>query len=475
MVWFSTTPWSWQRRTRRCPEGPHLPCRWTPTPSLFIALLDQLVASVWASDVFLKPVDLQTRCKASCVLWQCGRSFSHNPTTRTHPPVRSPQKCSAPHKELREAAPWCFASLARNHNKNRGALIAEAKGRRGHNFRERHVQERVSCAFGTGTFGDLPSTWRVRHKSWLESLYRRSCLSSAPRWGKEVGIIWESLWRELFPSNSAGIERHHRQLSAELAFIFSDSNSRTDDFLRAAREVQFRDVGDFDQALLGFVKASALYDGIGVVVRALAAVTALLHRRRGKRGIWRGRGVQWFATCLGYCSEGSREDRTRAVEGLLDIMVSFPGEVWRHKNWWTSEEFGSRTEGPEGDGAEEVPGNPQSPAEELLTATLNLFTGAFEQCRRGVGRRRFASADAITPSARRSFRGSPRLPLLESIQGADGHQIVEISQSGLLLASSLATDDSILGTVKRRAELVLLTEDRTSPLFRDGEVARRRL
>ena len=65
--------------------------------------------------------------------------------------------------------------------------------------------------------------------------------------------------------------------------------------------------------------------------------------------------------------------------------------------------------------------------------------------------------------------------LLESIQGADGHQIVEISQSGLLLASSLATEDSILGTVKRRAELVLLTEDRTSPLFRDGEVASRRL
>ena len=57
------------------------------------------------------------------------------------------------------------ASLARNHNKNRGALRAEAKGRRGHKFRERHVQERVSCAFGTGTFGDLPSTWRVRHKS----------------------------------------------------------------------------------------------------------------------------------------------------------------------------------------------------------------------------------------------------------------------------------------------------------------------
>ena len=36
--------------------------------------------------------------------------------------------------------------------------------------------------------------------------------------------------------------------------------------------------------------------------------------------------------------------------------------------------------------------------------------------------------------------------LLESIQGADVHQIIEISLSDLLLASSLATEDSILGT-----------------------------
>ena len=35
--------------------------------------------------------------------------------------------------------------------------------------------------------------------------------------------------------------------------------------------------------------------------------------------------------------------------------------------------------------------------------------------------------------------------------------------------------DSILGTVKQRAELVLLTEGKTSPLFRDGRVASRRL
>ena len=50
-----------------------------------------------------------------------------------------------------------------------------------------------------------------------------------------------------------------------------------------------------------------------------------------------------------------------------------------------------------------------------------------------------------------------------------------ISLSGFLLASSLATEDSILETVERRAELVLLTEGKTSPPFRDQGVANRRL
>ena len=50
--------------------------------------------------------------------------------------------------------------------------------------------------------------------------------------------------------------------------------------LRHYDEVQFRAVGHLHQALLGFVKASALYGGIGVVLRAFAAATALLHRQR---------------------------------------------------------------------------------------------------------------------------------------------------------------------------------------------------
>ena len=57
---------------------------------------------------------------------------------------------------------------------------------------------------------------------------------------------------------------------------------------------------------------------------------------------------------------------------------------------------------------------------------------------------------------------------VSSTQGADGHQIIVISLSGFLLASSLATEHSML-------ETVLLTEGKTSPLFRDQGVANRRL
>ena len=46
---------------------------------------------------------------------------------------------------------------------------------------------------------------------------------------------------------------------------------------------------------------------------------------------------------------------------------------------------------------------------------------------------------------------------------------------GLLLASSLATEDSIRRTEKRRTELVRLAESKTSPLLRNGRVASRSL
>ena len=91
----------------------------------------------------------------------------------------------------------------------------------------------------------------------------------------KVKISCESLWSELFPSSSAVVERHHRQLSAELVSIFSHSNSRTDGSLPKLEKVQFRDVGDLHQALLKFVKAPAVYDGnrCNVVLEKLSEQT----------------------------------------------------------------------------------------------------------------------------------------------------------------------------------------------------------
>ena len=47
-----------------------------------------------------------------------------------------------------------------------------------------------------------------------------------------------------------------------------------------SQKVLFRSVGGLHQALLLFSKASALCDGIGIVVRPFAALTALLDRQR---------------------------------------------------------------------------------------------------------------------------------------------------------------------------------------------------
>ena len=93
------------------------------------------------------------------------------------------------------------------------------------------------------------------------------------------------LGNELFPSNSTGVKRHHRQPSSEFASIFNHSNLRTNGSLPQLEKVQFQVMGDLHQALLGFVKALALYDGIGVGQRAFAAVTALLHRQEKRKKV----------------------------------------------------------------------------------------------------------------------------------------------------------------------------------------------
>ena len=52
-------------------------------------------------------------------------------------------------------------------------------------------------------------------------------------------VSWESFWIELFPSNSAGIESHHRQRSAGLASIFKHNKSRKDHSLPQLEKVNY--------------------------------------------------------------------------------------------------------------------------------------------------------------------------------------------------------------------------------------------
>ena len=82
-------------------------------------------------------------------------------------------------------------------------------------------------------------------------------------------------------------------------------------------------------AEFAFVKASALDDGIGLVVRALPDVTDLLHRQRGNTNL------EWNPV-VGHVScvtpvKGLRKTVTCPVDWLLNMMVSLPGEVGAKK------------------------------------------------------------------------------------------------------------------------------------------------
>ena len=146
---------------------------------------------------------------------------------------------------------------------------------------------------------------------------------------------------------------------------------------------------------------------------------------------------------------------------------------WSHRRY-ENDEFQKSLEAEPREPREMVPkryrGNPQSPAEELRTATLTLCTAAFEQCRREVEDEGDLDPPQETPSPQvvvEAFVASPYRCRWASNR--------RDQSKWLALGIFTATKDSILGTVKRRAELVLLTEGKTSPQIRDEEVASSRL
>ena len=81
----------------------------------------------------------------------------------------------------------------------------------------------------------------------------------------------------LFPSSSS--ERKGTTDNSALN-LFLSSAAATRERIALCVQVQFREVGDVHHALLGCIKASALYVKNCLVGSTLPAVTALLHRQR---------------------------------------------------------------------------------------------------------------------------------------------------------------------------------------------------
>ena len=96
----------------------------------------------------------------------------------------------------------------------------------------------------------------------------------------------------MFPNNSAE-RKDTTDKSARSLFLSSTA---------AAREriswvqVHFRDMEDVHHALLGVVEASALFDEIGLVGRALPADSPPPQANR--KQIFESQGICWLATCL---------------------------------------------------------------------------------------------------------------------------------------------------------------------------------
>jgi len=142
-----------------------------------------------------------------------------------------------------------------------------------------------------------------------------------------------------------------------------------------------------------------VFDGIGLLVRGLADLAALLHRR--KRGEESASGDDCDETAVGitllrsFCTKGSLTDRATAVRALLEAVSAtrfwapLPEAAQLHE--LTSSHIDDLQKADEAEKREpgEAPpkrhrGKGQSPAEELLNATLDYWASTVQQCRKEV-------------------------------------------------------------------------------------------
>jgi len=236
------------------------------------------------------------------------------------------------------------------------------------------------------------------------------------RWSleQEVKTNWESLWNEVCPTTSGGVERYYREICAELSDSFADSVSRAekinmskavsalsaqlDKVTPRPKWAEDSAVTGLQRAVFTSVQSLPVFDGNGLLVRALADLAALLHKRE-RNGATPGPAVDEAAVGLplirGFCEKGSLPDRAAAVRALLEAMSAtrlwgaLPEAEQLHAA--TSKHVDALQK--EDDAQEREPGEAplkrhrgkgQSPAEELLTATLDFWASTLQQCRREV-------------------------------------------------------------------------------------------
>jgi len=317
-------------------------------------------------------------------------------------------------KEVRDAAASCFASLARrNSPQELTKVVFERLLQKDQDYR---TDDAARSAYRVSLSRALWEVWRRCSDETLESELRAAVAAKAfgLRWSgeKEVQTGWEALWNEICPTTASGVERYHKEICAELSTAFEDSVSRAEKVNMAKavsalctqlekiqprrKWVESAPVAGLHGAVLAAVGSLPVFDGSGELVRALADLVSLMHRReRGEAGSDVDDVAVGLPVIKGFCSKGSLSDRAVAVKALMQVTsaVRLWGPLEDVAKLYEAasqrvDELQAEVEAEEREPGEAMPvrhrGKGQSPAEELLGGALDLWAATLQQCRREV-------------------------------------------------------------------------------------------
>ncbi|CAK9007636.1 unnamed protein product [Durusdinium trenchii] len=318
-----------------------------------------------------------------------------------------------PSREVRSAAASCFASFARrNPPQELTKVVFEKLLRQEQEFRTDDTQRnsyRISLA---------RALWEVCRRcddSILESELKSAIAAKAftLRWSTdaEVKTGWEALWGELCPTTVGGVQRYRREICAELADAFAESVSRADKVSAAKAVSGFAaqlEKADQQQrsaednavcSLLASLKAAVqtlpTFDGSGSLVRALADLAAVCYRRKRGEELSVNEDVVGIPLIQSFCSKGPLAERAAVAQAYLEVITAtrlWPPLADANKHYSDAARFVDQlqeeVEKEEREPGQTAPkmhrGKGSSPAEELLTSTLDFWATALQQCRREI-------------------------------------------------------------------------------------------